>query len=136
MGIKRRSGGGCKFYTADNTLRVAFYKMNGNLVDYPENRYDEEYEWIENHEFEAILTIDTYHRGRSSVKFILKDDSGTCYEMFVTDMLNLVKTAKIENGKVHGKWTFCKRGANYGIKMVIENEKVKQSKNSGTRGSN
>ena len=72
--------------------------------------------WIDNHEWEGGLKISGYSRGRSSVRLVLTAHNGRKYEMFMTDSIKMLKEAeKIIFGFVYGKWTYVKRGANYGL---------------------
>lgn len=76
-------------------------------------------EWRDNYEFKAILVFDRTERGRSAAHFILYDEEGHQYQMFMTDALDLLKRVpNIAYGHVEGIWTFCKRGANYGVRFV------------------
>lgn len=71
-----------------------------------------------NYIFTDTLYYDTFTRGRSSVKFYFKDAKGIRYEMFATDFSNLVKSENVSVG-VLGRWSFVKRGANFGIVKVV-----------------
>lgn len=67
-----------------------------------------------------------YSRGRSSIKINFKSLlTNIHYEMFMTDFNDLLIN-KCFNNPLKGNFTFCKRGANYGIKKTekegIENE--------------
>lgn len=93
-------------------LKVPFDK-NGHMQGYPYNPY----EWKDNHEFDAELTLNDFGRGRSSVKFHLNDGNGNTYEMFVTDFVDMCQRVIIKKGKVKGTFYFVKRGQNYGIKL-------------------
>lgn len=75
--------------------------------------------WKDMFEFDAVLSLDGMTRGRSAARFIWSDKEGRKYEMFMADMLGLVQSgAVIERGCCDAKWTFTKKGANYGIKVV------------------
>ena len=92
------------------------FDKDGNLLSYPYSVG----EWRDNYVFEDTLTYETYYRGRSSATICFKDTNGHTYEMFMSDF-DILITAKGLNGKsVSGKWTFVKKGKNYGIKAVIE----------------
>lgn len=99
------------------------FDEHGNLQSYPQRmiingRVVESF-WRDNYEFDDKLRIANISRGQSSAKFILKSDTdGREYPMFMKDMLELIQTSKISNGIVIAKWTFVKRGQNYGIKVV------------------
>lgn len=74
--------------------------------------------WIDNHIFKKEMTVDHVTRGRSSAKFILIDEKGIKYEMFLKGFSEMIKKTTIKKGKVAGKWCYVKRGANYGIEFV------------------
>lgn len=101
------------------------YAWKGSLISYTykapsEPCIDEEknIEWIENKVFEDTLTFIGYERGRSSAVMRFKGSDGAEYNMFLTDTDDLIKSEDIIGGKVTAKWTFCKRGENYGIKLA------------------
>lgn len=76
-------------------------------------------EWRDNYVFSAILTVTGSERGRSAARVTLQDEQGHKYIMFLTDTVHLLQNAKtIAYGDIDGEWTFQKRGANYGIKLV------------------
>jgi len=75
--------------------------------------------WKENYQFEDTLKLTGMSRGRSAANFNLQSEvNGKNYNVFMTDMVHLFQNANINKGSVIGKWTFCKRGANYGIKLI------------------
>ena len=76
--------------------------------------------WKENFEFEDTLKLTGMSRGRSAANFNLQSETtGKDYNVFMTDMVHLFQNANINKGYVIGKWTFCKRGQNYGIKLIV-----------------
>lgn len=75
--------------------------------------------WRDNYIFTATMTVVSMSRGRSAAYFHLIDERGKQYTMFMTDMVDMVKRARmITQGVVTGRWTFQKRGNNYGVKLV------------------
>jgi hypothetical protein len=95
-------------------------KVKGSLLTYEGDThyYKDNFEMIKNKVFEETLTYAGYGRGRSSAVFYFKDSTGADYQMFMTDMDDLLKSKDILNGQVAATWTFCKRGQNYGIKLA------------------
>lgn len=93
----------------------------GNLVDYvhPVCLDSPDIEWRENYTFGAALEFLRFYRGRSAANAIFRH-AGTSYEyqMFLTDLKDLLKSHTVYAGTVAAYWTFCKRGTNYGIKLV------------------
>lgn len=75
--------------------------------------------WKENFEFEDTLIITGMSRGRSAANFNLQStiDSKN-YNLFMTDIVDLIRKVTITNGKIKGRWTFVKRGSNYGVKLL------------------
>lgn len=93
------------------------FNANGDQLDYEEWRA---HEMVDNFEFEDTLVFSGhYGRGRSSVTFtLMRMATSTLVSFFVSDFAALVP--KMTNGRVTGKFTFTKRGQNYGCKMVEE----------------
>lgn len=109
--------------------------------------------WVDNHEFEATLRFNTFHRGRSAAHGSWLDcaeDEGLTYlnyawnakekpewylragwydtekgerverkeyTMFLTDLGNILSEEGFTN-PLTGIWTFQKRGANIGIRLI------------------
>lgn len=97
----------------------------GNQMYYPERQYEEvggkwtthSPVWRLNEVFQDILIYKEYGRGRSAAYFEFERQSTrTLVYMFMTDMdANIPYMTK---GVVGGKFTFCKRGQNYGCMRV------------------
>jgi hypothetical protein len=104
--------------TKDGTLCTYVYLGEGGIP--AGSRYGREpIEWKDKFEWEGVLTLEGMTRGRSAARFIWRDYKDRKFEMFMADMVELVKSgACIENGCCGAKWTFTKKGANYGIKVV------------------
>ena len=107
-------------------IEVPFDK-DGNQVDYPTWSYNRTPEGgylpptpgptLPNFEFEDTLTFDSYGKGRSSVTFYLtRKSTGKGVTMFISDFTEIV--GKMVNGEITGKFTFAKRGQNYGCRLV------------------
>ena len=99
------------------------YNLKINEIQERKNsgRYIEVYDtiWKENYEFEDILIITGMSRGRSAANFNLQSTvNGKNYNLFMTDIVDLIQKATINKGEIKGKWTFVKRGNNYGIKLI------------------
>lgn len=112
------------------------FDKSGNQQDYPTPWYvptgemrkyggsDDEYEvrrpegpiWKANFEFEDTLELVGYGRGRSSITFSLKRSDGTTVSMFVSDFYDAA--FKMHEGKITGRFTFIKKGQNYGCKLI------------------
>lgn len=94
--------------------------VKGTLIAYPTSTRD--VEWVSNKVFKETLNYIGFSRGRSSATFVFKDGTGAEYPMFMKDMDELLSTKNIDEGRVSGFWTFCKRGQNYGIRLATEKE--------------
>jgi hypothetical protein len=106
-------------------MRIPFDK-NGDLLTYVDkndiafsNGFLGVAEWMENYEFDDTFHITSYIRGRSSIAF----EMTSCldkkrYYMFVSDFVEMIQSSVVDKGLVRGRWTFCKKGCNYGMKLV------------------
>lgn len=103
-------------------IKIPFEIKTGNMLNY-NNSYGD-IEWIDNYIFEDTLKVLGSERGRSSVTFILEDSKGKIYSMFLKDMTDLIMNSKIDNGKICGRWSFKKRGSNYGIYLFNKKTKI------------
>jgi len=101
---------------AKKQLEIPFDR-NGNPLSYDDRLKVHDYR--ANYEFVTTMRVVDMSRGRSAANFTLKDEKGIEYNMFMKDMLYLIQNCIIDKGVVSGKWTFVKRGNNYGI-MLIE----------------
>lgn len=68
---------------------------------------------------EGTFRLVDYSRGRSSVKLHVESiDGAQRYEMFITDFMTVAKDHGWPLTGVNGKWSFCKRGQNYGFFLI------------------
>jgi hypothetical protein len=94
-----------------NDGTVAQWDMGQWYVENYGYKYVDNFEWIDTLEYE------TFGRGNSAAHLFFKSViTGKSYQMFLKDFENIVKL--LVDGKVSGKWTFCKRGQNYGVKYL------------------
>ncbi|AMB18701.1 hypothetical protein BH780_gp118 [Bacillus phage Eldridge] len=91
-------------------------EVKGSLIDYGAG--GDNVEWVENRVFPDTLTYTGYGRGRSSAVFYFEGSLGEKYQMFMTDMDDLLKYAGVLNKEVTAWWTYQKRGQNYGIRLA------------------
>ena len=112
---------------------ICFPFVNGNLQEWSWNNLtDSERErvyndeevvkgvnevWKPNKEVELTLHYQGYGRGRSAVTFYWVDDDGHRYPMFIKDVDELLRQ-DIGTSSIHARFTYVKRGANYGIKFL------------------
>ena len=100
------------------------FDKSGNQQDYPSSWYVGEYpnhkavgpNFVDNFEFTDTLTYRTYGKGRSSIGFEMVRSDGTTVNMFVSDFHIVI--SHMVNGKVTGRFTFIKKGMNYGCKLL------------------
>lgn len=77
-------------------------------------------DWRENTPFYAKMTIADYERGRSAARFNVKDEVGHIYPIFLSDMVDIIKTVGVgAGGVISGNWIGVKKGRNYGLKLII-----------------
>ncbi len=77
------------------------------------------HEWRDNYEFESVLAIDKMQRGYSAKYLIWVDEEGHTYPMFIADLIDLLKRGVVQEGvTTPHRWTFRKRGENYGVRLA------------------
>lgn len=102
---------------AKKQLKIPF--KDGRPCKWIKDDHDEE---RDNYEFEECLEIHGFVRGCSSTVMILRpaDDfnyvKSVYYQVFLTDSKEVIQN--MMHGIIYGKWTFVKRGENFGIKLV------------------
>lgn len=69
----------------------------------------------ENYSFDAKLKFRTFSWGRSAGRAIFTDENGKEYSMFVGEFGGLVAAGRMNGEYIEGKWTFAKKGQNYGL---------------------
>ena len=100
------------------------FDKNGNQVSYAGGGYDvvrlpAGVTMVPNFEFDDFLTYVGFERGRSAAHLVFFRNSNGCkVRMFLTDFDAVIRTLPIINGSVKGRWTFRKRGENYGCVLV------------------
>lgn len=98
-------------------ILIPFTKNTNQFLNFP--MFEDNIEWKENQIFEDRFKIDSFSRGRSAANFnVISEINGKSYTMFMKDLFDIIQTHKIEKGIVSGFFTFCKRGRNYGVKMM------------------
>lgn len=103
---------------AKSKVTEAPYTDSGSLMHYVETRYGQQPNWLPNDPFTATLWLVETRRGRSAAYFIWRAGDGREYPMFISDMLQLVKSGVTirPGGAVSTRWVVTKRGSNYGIR--------------------
>jgi hypothetical protein len=76
--------------------------------------------WLPNYVFEDTLVYDGYSRGRSAAYFGFKSKTtGRKFTVFLKDFEEGFAHEMVK-GEVKGRFTFCKRGSNYGTARIKE----------------
>ena len=104
------------------------FDETGSLCHYAGERYGGQKPTMkEVGEFYAYLQLNGLIRGRSAAYFMWSDvqHSGVEYPMFLKDLEDLMVLGCIINGRIIGTFKVKKRGSNYGIAYVSEQEKKK-----------
>lgn len=96
-----------------SVLKIPF-DMEGNQKHFPPYNVI----WRDNFVFEDTISYDGYSRGRSAAYFHFKGTNDKSMTMFLSDFEDVIPY--LNNGKVSGKFTFCKKGQNYGVKMIFD----------------
>lgn len=110
------------------------FNANGDLLTYtphatdftpPVERYRDERAWRDYcvrwqpaDDFDAVLTLQGFHRGRSAAHLLLTDPDGHEFTMFLKDFVEAVKHGVRVGGEIAGKFEFVKRGQNFGISLL------------------
>lgn len=98
------------------------FDKHGNQMHFAEPgevSYYKAHEWKPNCKFPATIRINDYSRGRSAAYFNAVDvNTMNKFTIFLTDMIEIIRTCKLDQGLVSGIWTFRKRGQNYGLQLV------------------
>lgn len=99
---------------AKGNYQIPFDK-NGNQMSYGDEWFSPT--WKDNYEFKDRLEYYGYGRGRSSITMDFKSTTdGKRYSMFISDFDDIV--CDLENGIIEGKFTFVKKGRNFGLKRI------------------
>lgn len=89
---------------------------------YPDDRGGK-VKWSENYIFEDELEYTGYTRGCSAARLQFRSTKdGKRYEMFLKDFDEAMKRCLFSKNRLIGKFTFCKRGQNYGVKILTQKE--------------
>lgn len=79
--------------------------------------------WQPNLEFVATLRYVTFERGRSAAHLYFEDvETDKQYVMFLIELDDILKHNAMHGNCVTGRWTFTKRGQNYGVKWLGQPE--------------
>ena len=93
------------------------FDKHGNQLHYPDFRL---HHWEDNFEFPGPVRVTGYARGCSAAYFEGRVESGRSLIIFLTDFEEMLP--HLAGGSANGRFTFVKRGQNYGVKMISEPE--------------
>jgi hypothetical protein len=93
--------------------KIPFEQTTGDMLGYLMYL---DTEWRDNYEFEAHLKVVGWGRGRSSITFTLVDTNGVKYSTFASTFYEMIP--HMSCGEIRGTFTFCKKGQNYGLKLI------------------
>lgn len=94
------------------------FDKEGNMCKYShDNRI---VEWRDPEPFTDFLFFKEFNRGRSAAHAIFEAEKGQhhgdTFVVFLTDLSEMIPHMRV--GEIHGKFTFCKRGQNFGVKLI------------------
>lgn len=96
---------------AKKQLKIPF--KDGRPCKWVKDVHDEE---RDNYEFEECLEIHGFVRGCSSAVMILRPANDHGKDFNYVNSKEIIQN--MMHGIIYGKWTFVKRGENFGIKLV------------------
>lgn len=79
-------------------------------------------EWRQIKPFKARLRIDDWVLAKPTPYLTLKDRYGARYPILLGDLLEVIKTQEIDDGYVNAWWVAHKRGNNYGIRLLRDED--------------
>lgn len=89
---------------------------DGQPVVYVSNWDGHTVEWRDNEPLVLRLEFKGFVRGRSAARSVFTDtESGITFEVFLKDLEGIIP--HLLGGRVHGVFSFRKRGTNYGLAL-------------------
>lgn len=70
---------------------------------------------IDNVSWDDELVYDSFYRGRSAAGTLFTNSKGQRFTVFMTDLDKFIPL--MVQGKIKGKFIYCKRGKNYGVTL-------------------
>ena len=103
-----------------NKYQIPF-DPDGNQLHYPTS-WNGTPTWKNNYSFNDSLKIERMTSGYSAKYYkAISTTTGKRFTIFVRDLIDIIEHAEIKDGVMTGTWTFVKRGQNYGV-AILENE--------------
>lgn len=121
--------------------KVPFDARTGDQQTYPakawgsydpktgERSADLDPHWGDNGEFEDVLTFEGFARGYSAAHALFRRADGTRCTMFLTDLEDAIP--RLCDGRIRARFTWCKRGQNFGIKLMPGTQPLVQAVHTG-----
>lgn len=101
---------------------------NGSIPHYAYRNYNtgaSAYTMVDVAKFATTITLMNFHRGRSAAWFVFQGvhdpyhkDPPT-YSVFMVDLVEMIKDPRWQAGVITADFEPCKRGSNYGIRLVV-----------------
>jgi hypothetical protein len=104
------------------------FDSEGNQLDYHDPSGWKASTLVDNFEFDDTLSLCSYGRGRSSVTFTMERNNGQTVSVFVSDFFDMANNKHFAAGQITGRFTFTKRGQNYGCKLLQAVETIAKGK--------
>lgn len=102
------------------------YMPDGSIPDYPQEYpgtpAERRLTWKDPRSFDATLTLDEMARGRSAAHFLFKSEKGARFTVFMTDLMDMIRDPRWREGRIAARFVPCKRGMNYGVRLVGPSE--------------
>lgn len=94
------------------------FDKDGNLMGYAGDVGSyKPHEWRDNYVFDDVLKFEHFERGRSAAHAIFRSGSNNAtYQMFLTHLADVMRG--INYGLLDGRFTFIKKGKNYGVVRI------------------
>ena len=106
-------------YTGISEAEKEICKKDGKIEHFWGGNNTPREVFVPNFEFEDTLIFKHFSRGRSSVKAHFESlHTGKKYEMFVSDLEDVILKRHFVNGCMSGIFTFVKKGQNYGVMLL------------------
>lgn len=98
-------------------LHIPFLKTDGSLVHHV--WYEGEVKWIPNFEINGVFELTGIQQNRSS-QTILCTLHGIPHSMFMSEFIEMLKLTCLNKGRLEGKFSYVKRGANFSLTYLGE----------------
>jgi hypothetical protein len=76
--------------------------------------------WAPNTPTWLTLTLQHYERNTKTAKYVWRDEDGSLWYMFASDLFLTMQHRTITHGVVSGMWHVVKRASTYGLMPYLE----------------